>query len=137
MRTLAGDGFSTAIFGPAWTYEHFSTFPNGNTMPIAKAVHRSMWEGFALPEELNCDCHKDRAHHSTDYRSNPIVNSARQYPAGSSLFLETNFSPAFAFKTEQRNVGCLPFHFREQDLFTILIWTLLFWLSQKRMMQKC
>lgn len=113
MRTLAEHGFSTAVFGPAWTHEHFSTSPPidapaANSIPIAKAVDRSMWKGFCLPDELGCDCRKGRPHHTKSYRSEPITKYAREYPAGSVLFLETNFSGALSVKAERGSV-CLPF----------------------------
>ena len=115
MKTLANGGFSTAIFGPAWTHEHFSTSslihdPWGNTISTANAVDQSLWEGFALPEELGCDCRKGRPHHIKDYKLNPIIKSAREYPAGSISFLETNFSRAYILKVEQESGVCLPFH---------------------------
>ena len=114
MATLADEGFSTAIFGPAWTHEHFSTSamrkpPNGCVLSIAKAVDRSMWEGFTLPDELGCDCRKGRPHHSKDYRLNAIIKSAREYPAGSGTFLKTSFSRASALKTGPESGVCLPF----------------------------
>lgn len=51
IHLLANQGFSTAIFGPAWTHEHF---PKGSLHgePMAQAVQRSMWEGASLPQEL-------------------------------------------------------------------------------------
>lgn len=121
MKTLAEHRFSTAVFGPAWTHEHFSTSslidaPASNAISIAKAVDGSMWKGFCLPDELGCDCRKGRPHHTKDYRSEPIIKYAREYPAGSVLFLETNFSGAFSVKAERGSV-CLPFSFVRATTF--------------------
>ncbi len=123
MKTLAEHGFSTAVFGPAWTHEHFSTSPltdapEGDTTTIAKAVNQSMWEGFYLPEELTCDCRKARPHHTRYYRSEPIIKHAREYPAGSHSFFETNFSRAFAVKAEQSGSVCLPSPFIKLRTFS-------------------
>ena len=75
-------------------------------MSTAKAVDQSMWEGFTLPEDLGCDCHKGEPHHSQYYRPLPIVKSAREYPAGSNSFLETNFSRAFTLQIDQGGSVC-------------------------------
>ena len=65
-----------------------------NVDPDAEKVEHSMWEGTCLPELLLCDC-KGNPHHRSAYRNMPIMKSAREYPAGSSMFLETNFQQAF------------------------------------------
>ena len=111
MATLADEEFSTAIFGPAWTHEHFSASASidahyGSSISIAKAVDRSIWEGFSLPDQLDCDCRKGRPHHSKDYILNPIIKSAREYPAGSASFLETSFSPAFSVEVNKGSAVC-------------------------------
>ena len=100
-HVLAKEHFSTAIFAPAWSYEHFPTSIPARTNflqgvgSIAKAVDRSVWEGFALPENLCCDCRGGRPHHNGDYLNTPIVASSREYPAGSSCYLHTDFTQAF------------------------------------------
>lgn len=101
MGVLAKGRYSTAIFAPAWSYEHFPTSVPASTAclqgmtSIAKAVDRSVWEGFALPENLCCDCRQGRPHHDGDYQNTPIVASSREYPVGSSCYLHTDFSQAF------------------------------------------
>ena len=115
MRSLAEHGFSTAIFGPAWAHEHFSTSADGTyggaENSIAKAVDRSMWKGVLLPKELGCDCRKGRPHHNQYYTLEPIVKSACEYPAGSNSFLETDFGQAFAPNIEQGVDVCNSFYF--------------------------
>lgn len=54
-----------------------------------------MWEGQRLPFELGCDCHKGRPHHTQEYVRTPIVANAREFPAGSKHFFETDFHRAF------------------------------------------
>ena len=91
VRKLAENDFSTAIFAPAWTHEHFSTASHES---IAASVERSMWEGLSLPSDLHCECTKGKPHHTLEYRSYPLVRSAREYPVGSSVFFSTDFRPA-------------------------------------------
>lgn len=62
---------------------------------VALAVDRAMWEGMRLPNNLQCDCKKGHPHHALGYRGTPITSAAREHPAGSSSFLETNFEQAF------------------------------------------
>ncbi|KAL9124224.1 MAG: hypothetical protein Q9217_006423 [Psora testacea] len=93
VKTLAEHGFSAAVFGPAWTYEHFPiSDTNGN---IADSVDKAMWEGNTLPEELGCDCKDGRPHHRPEYQSFPIVQGAHEFAAGSSCFLESDFQAPF------------------------------------------
>lgn len=107
MEVLAKAGFSTAIFAPAWAYEHFSTSPSeavDSRFPasIAKSVDRSMWEGSPLPTEIGCDCRTGRPHHTKDYQGHPILKYAHEYPAGTSSYFHTDFTRAF--KSEQNAV---------------------------------
>lgn len=100
MSILSGSGFSTAMFAPAWPYEHFDTSPSAkfgceDGPSIADRVDQSMWTGAPLPDELSCDCHKGRPHHTKFYQDHPVTRYAQEYPAGSSHFFETNFAPAF------------------------------------------
>ena len=100
MKTLAQEGFSTAVFAPAWTYEHFATSLSGpldvtHVTSMAKSVDRSLWEGFRLPNDVGCGCHKGKPHHTEDYQKHPILCHAREYPAGSSSYLHTDFTRAF------------------------------------------
>ena len=96
---LAQEGFSAAVFAPAWTYEHFPVcpfhHPNGTPMPsMARSVERALWEGCQLPVEVCCSCH-GRPHHTRDYRKHPILHYAREFPAGSLSYLYTDFTKAF------------------------------------------
>ena len=100
-RALAEYGFSAAVFGPAWSWEHFSTsIARPGNLSVAKAVDRSLWEGASLPAELGCDCRKGRPHHTLSYRANPIIASVCEYPAGTSSFFDTDFTRAFASTTD-------------------------------------
>lgn len=98
---LADAGFSTALFAPAWTFEHFATTPSSEASDpqgprsIAKAVDLGMWEGVSLPENLKCDCREGKPHHTSQYRQNPIVDNATEYAAGSSTYFYTDFTRAF------------------------------------------
>ena len=109
---LAKESFSTAIFAPAWTFEHFSTSAPadasgpGNIQSIAKAVDLCMWEGYSLPENLCCDCRQGKPHHVDNYQTNPIVKSASEFPAGSAWYLHTDFTRAFK-KDRDRLRSCL------------------------------
>ena len=93
MRTLADTSVSTAVFAPGWTHEHFSCELNG-LEAVSDRVSRSLWEGTALPELLDCDC-RGRPHHSSQYQSYPILESAIEYPAGTYEYFSTDFSSAF------------------------------------------
>ena len=53
-----------------------------------------MWLGELLPSDLVCDCH-GLPHQTREYVGTPIVNHAREFPAGSSTFFETDFDKAF------------------------------------------
>lgn len=48
-----------------------------------------------LPSNLFCGCSQGRPHHAKYYQETPIVNSATEYPAGSSTYLHTDFARAF------------------------------------------
>lgn len=68
-----------------------------------------MWHGTALPDELGCDCPVGRPHHTPEYISNPVVMHAREFPAGSSLFFETDFQGSFERITNlESRVSSLP-----------------------------
>ena len=104
---LCQHGLSTAIFAPAWPYEHFSTvISQGMERTIAKAVDRSMWEGVILPEELGCDCRKGRPHHTLFYRSNPIIGQFNELPSGSNQFFETHFNREINDVSPSRDEVC-------------------------------
>lgn len=103
VRALAQTSFSATVFAPAWTYEHFAT-----SLPIesecrrgasiASQVDRSMWEGFTLPKDLGCDCHKGKPHHTPEYQNCAIIDWVMEYPAGSGSFLQTDFAQPFRIR---------------------------------------
>lgn len=97
MSFLSANGFSTAMFGPAWAYEHFTAFniSSGIKPSIAHQVDDSMWTGICLPDELYCDCREGKPHHTDFYQSHAIIEFAQEYPTGSSRFFETRFVQAF------------------------------------------
>lgn len=98
LSVLAERGFSTAIFGPAWTHEHFPLFSSPSESSDAESVQRSMWEGWPLPAELGCDCREGMPHHTNFYQANPILAYAREFPVGSATFFETDFQGTFERK---------------------------------------
>ena len=53
-----------------------------------------MWLGELLESDLGCDCH-GLPHQTREYVGTSIVNHAREFPAGSSYFFETDFGKAF------------------------------------------
>ena len=96
MKLLKEKGYSKAVFGPAWTYEHFSTGTSASTsQSMAKAVDKSLWEGATLPKDLGCDCTKGKPHHTARYQLNSISVHSSEYPAGSSTYLHTEFAQPF------------------------------------------
>ena len=99
MRKLANNGFSSAIFAPGWPYEHFSTSLEEDESQ-AEDTDRAMWEGTALPENLDCDCAKSKPHDIAGYKQNAICTAAREFPAGSHCFLETDFRRPFLCKSK-------------------------------------
>lgn len=98
LSALADRGFSTAIFGPAWTHEHFSLCLSSSDSSNADSVQLSMWEGWPLPADLACDCGEGKPHHTGLYQANPISAYAREYPVGSATYFETDFQTAFERK---------------------------------------
>ena len=101
MKTLANNHFSTAVFGPAWSFEHFSTVVGSASskkepaLSTAEAVDEAMWFGEQLPQDLHCNCEQGTPHHTALYGANPITASAQGYPAGSCNFFFTDFTQAF------------------------------------------
>ena len=45
-----------------------------------------------MPDEVGCDCHKGKPHHTKSYSSNPITRYACEFPRGSSDFFESDFT---------------------------------------------
>ena len=61
----------------------------------AASVEDSMWKGSRLPDDVGCDCSFGRPHHTDVYEANAILKYAREFPAGSSRFFQTDFQQAF------------------------------------------
>lgn len=100
MAALGQGEFSTAVFAPGWSYEHFDTSLTKSAdaaaaTTMARAVDRSVWQGVPLPVDVGCDCRKGKPHHTKDYRKHPILRHAREYPAGSSSYFHSDFAKAF------------------------------------------
>ncbi|MCJ1477299.1 hypothetical protein MMC13_005970 [Lambiella insularis] len=98
VNTLQAHGFRPAIFGPAWTYEHFSSTPvaDGSQQTMARSAEQSLWEGARLPSDLRCDCKKGKPHHTVDYQQHPITRHAMEFPGGSSTYFDSDFGRAFS-----------------------------------------
>lgn len=100
VNALANLNFSTAIFAPGWTFEHFreGTVQSDHARKAPQAgrlVEQTMWEGAKLPTNLQCNCTKGIEQHRLYFQNHPIVRHAREYPAGSATYFETDFNRAF------------------------------------------
>ncbi|KAI5239892.1 hypothetical protein E4T42_08572 [Aureobasidium subglaciale] len=93
VSKLAEVGLSAGIFAPAWPYEHFASLSD------SQDVDRSMWTGSALPKSLDCECASKRRHFVEGYRAHPILERAREHPAGSKTFFYTDFTQAFTIQS--------------------------------------
>lgn len=87
VAKLAGLGLSVGVFAPAWSFEHFPG--HGRTM------ERAMWEGSELPDLVSCDCGDCQVRHRPN-ENFAILKYAREFPAGSDRFFQTDFSRAFS-----------------------------------------
>lgn len=67
----------------------------GPALSMAEQVEHAMWLGKLLTSDLGCDCHEGLPHQTREYVGNPIVSHAREFPAGSAQFFETDFNGAF------------------------------------------
>lgn len=99
VAKLAELGLSAGVFGPAWPYEHFDCLSD------TRAVEKTMWTGTALPAELHCDCVSRSRHSIQGYMDCPILQSAREFPAGSDTFFYTDFNQVFEAVTGSQTVG--------------------------------
>jgi hypothetical protein len=93
VTKLAEVGLSVGVFAPAWSFEHFPTH--------GREVEQAMWDGHALPENVNCGCGNASRQHPPN-RGHPVTRSAQEFPAGSESFFYTNFSRAFARHTDSQ-----------------------------------
>lgn len=114
INALANLNFSTAIFAPGWTFEHFRGGTDrsdhvGEAPQAGRLAEQTMWEGAKLPENLQCDCTKGIQQHKLDFQNHPIVRHAREYPAGSATYLETDFNRAFTTGRRPEKAVCTSF----------------------------
>ncbi|KAI9877757.1 MAG: hypothetical protein M1830_002922 [Pleopsidium flavum] len=97
VNTLANFNFSTAIFAPAWTFEHFwgMTKDSEHAPPPGRLVEQYLWEGAELPKDIQCYCKKGITQHTMEFKNYPLLRHGREYAAGSSTFFETAFKRAY------------------------------------------
>lgn len=89
MRALQHIGrLSTAIFAPAWSYEHF---PHNGA-----AVDRSVWLGQYLPNDCSCDCDPEQPHSAVPYQQNGINRYSETNVLGTDRFFHTDFRRVFS-----------------------------------------
>jgi hypothetical protein len=93
VTKLAEVGLSVGVFAPAWSFEHFPTH--------GREIERATWDGHALPENVNCGCGNASRQHPSNRRY-PVTRYAQEFPAGSESFFYTNFSRAFARRTDSQ-----------------------------------
>jgi hypothetical protein len=89
VSKLAEIGLSAGIFAPAWSFEHFPG--------RGRSVEQTVWEGEALPSDIECSCGNAGSRHQPTGSS--IVQHARLNPAGSETFFHTDFTRAFTSHT--------------------------------------
>jgi hypothetical protein len=94
VAKLAGLGLSAGIFAPAWSFEHFPG--------RGRDIERTIWEGTALPTELNCSCGDCASRHrpNEDFAT---IKFAREWAAGSESFFYTDFNRAFGMHRSEEN----------------------------------
>ncbi|KAL1601551.1 hypothetical protein SLS60_006466 [Paraconiothyrium brasiliense] len=88
VSKLAEIGLSAGVFAPAWSFEHFPQH--------SRSVECAMWEGRAYGTGTACSCRGGANYCHPINRSQPIVQYATSYPAGSERFFFTDFSRPFA-----------------------------------------
>lgn len=114
INALANLNFSTAIFAPGWTFEHFRRGTErsdhaGEAPQAGRLMEQTMWEGAKLSKGLQCDCTKGIQQHKLDFQNHPIVQHARKYPAGSATYFETDFNRAFTTRRRSEQAVCTHF----------------------------
>ncbi|KAH8716939.1 glycosyl hydrolase family 85-domain-containing protein [Phaeosphaeriaceae sp. PMI808] len=92
VATLAEMGLSVGVFAPAWSFEHFPG--------RGREIEATMWEGKALPDDIECSCGNASARHRPT-QGFSITQYAREFPAGSDTFFHTDFSRAFGRHGEE------------------------------------
>lgn len=93
VSKLADMGLSAGVFGPAWSFEHFSGH--------GRDAERAMWEGEALWDGATCSCRGEASFCHPANPDEPVTRSATGYPAGSERFFYTDFGRAFAAHSQQ------------------------------------
>jgi hypothetical protein len=94
VAKLAELGMSAGVFGPAWTYEHFVTPKH------RQSAEQALWEGEELSLDVRCSCtpgwfEPRDPHRTLEYTRFPLINHAREFPAGSKTYFRTNFQQGF------------------------------------------
>lgn len=113
INALANLNFSTAIFAPGWTFEHFQgtdRSDHAREAPQAgRLVEQTMWEGAKLSDDLQCDCTNGIQQHKLNFQNHPIVRHAQEFPAGSTSYFETDFNRAFTAGRPSEQAVCTLF----------------------------
>jgi hypothetical protein len=106
VAKLSELGLSAGVFAPAWSFEHFPG--------RGKEIERVMWEGEALPGDINCSCGNPSFRHQA---TGPFINeNARLAPAGSESFFFTDFARAFTGHGEREKEKIYNGHARHAQL---------------------
>jgi hypothetical protein len=100
VTKLAEEALSAGIFAPAWSFEHFTGH--------GRDIERTMWEGRALPSDLDCSCGNAAYRHLQTGSS--ITQDARSFPAGSANFFYTDFARAFTARGEDEQDNAASAH---------------------------
>ena len=100
VKPLAKRGLGAAIFSAHWAYPHFYRAGHeGEGDMYSRAVDRFMWEGTPDIDKLDgltCSCGVG-THRRPDFKDNPIVKFAKQYPAGSDGFFYTDYTEPVSY----------------------------------------
>ena len=97
VAELARQGVSSAVFAPAWSFEHFFKVED------AEKVENAMLKGTALSQDPDCGCGNSNQHRPELYQLHSILDSAKTFPAGSHEYLYTDFNRAFSAHDSKTN----------------------------------
>jgi hypothetical protein len=92
IAKLSEIGLSAGVFAPAWSFEHFPGH--------GRDVERTMWEGEALPDRLECSCGRATSRHHP-VEGFCMATHAKVFPAGTDSFFYTDFTRAFGTHGEE------------------------------------
>jgi hypothetical protein len=95
VAKLADLGLSAGIFAPAWSFEHFPGH--------GREVEQAVWEGEALPSNIECSCGNAGSRHQPTGFS--IFKHAKLSPAGSETFFHTDFTRTFGRLVDKERSG--------------------------------